>query len=152
MCVLVDSHVQLSETPRTTACQAPLSKWFPRKEYWNGLPFPSPGDLPNTGVTHTHLPVMAGGSLPLCHLGEYENGWNFKRSSFNRAQGSWPLKTEHIVKKPVSAPLGTWGGRCQGWGAAFSGLEKRTDVPVITVAILICFSAKPGDAKAHQSF
>jgi len=34
-------------TPWTVACQAPLSVEFSRQEYWNGQPFPSPGDLPN---------------------------------------------------------------------------------------------------------
>ena len=34
-------------TPWTIACQAPLSMGFSREEYWNGLSFPSPGDLPN---------------------------------------------------------------------------------------------------------
>ena len=34
-------------TPWTVAHQAPLSMQFPRQEYWSGLPFPSPGDLPN---------------------------------------------------------------------------------------------------------
>ena len=37
-------------TPRTVACQALLSKEFSRQEYWSGLPFPSPGDLPNPGI------------------------------------------------------------------------------------------------------
>ena len=32
------------------ARQAPLSMGFPRHEYWGGLPFPSPGDLPNPGI------------------------------------------------------------------------------------------------------
>ena len=32
------------------ACQAPLSMGFPKQEYWSGLPFPSPGDLPNPGI------------------------------------------------------------------------------------------------------
>ena len=36
--------------PWTIAHQAPLSMEFSRKEYWNGLPFPSPGDLPNPGI------------------------------------------------------------------------------------------------------
>ena len=34
-------------TPWIVAHQAPLSVGFPRQEYWSGLPFPSPGDLPN---------------------------------------------------------------------------------------------------------
>ena len=36
--------------PWTVVCQDPLSMEFSRQEYWNGLPFPSPGDLPNPGI------------------------------------------------------------------------------------------------------
>ena len=36
--------------PWTVAHQAPLSMGFSRQEYWNGLPFPSPGDLPDPGI------------------------------------------------------------------------------------------------------
>ena len=36
--------------PWTVAHQAPLSMGFPRQEYWSGLPFPSPGDLPDLGM------------------------------------------------------------------------------------------------------
>ena len=44
------SGVQLFVTPWTVACQAPLSMGFSRQEYWNGLPCPPPGDLPNPGI------------------------------------------------------------------------------------------------------
>ena len=44
------SCVQLFVTPWTVAHQAPLSMGFSRQEYWNGLPFPLPGDLPNPGI------------------------------------------------------------------------------------------------------
>ena len=37
-------------TPRTVSHQAPLSMGFSRQEYWSGLPFPSPGDLPYPGI------------------------------------------------------------------------------------------------------
>jgi len=37
-------------TPWTIACQAPLSTGCSRQEYWSGLPFPSPGDLPDPGI------------------------------------------------------------------------------------------------------
>ena len=46
------SHVRLFATPWTVACQAPLSMGFSRQEYWSGLPFPSPGDLPNPGIEY----------------------------------------------------------------------------------------------------
>ena len=44
------SHVQLFVTPWTVTYQVPLSIGFSRQEYWSGLPFPPPGDLPNPGV------------------------------------------------------------------------------------------------------
>ena len=46
MCAQWLSHVYLFATPQTVVCQAPLSMRFPRQEYWNRLPFPTPGDLP----------------------------------------------------------------------------------------------------------
>ena len=49
---LLFSHYSVSNsfvTPWTVACQTPLSIGFPRQEYWSGLPFPSPGELPDTG-------------------------------------------------------------------------------------------------------
>ena len=44
------SRVRLFATPWTAARQAPLSMGFPRQEYWSGLPFPSPEDLPDPGI------------------------------------------------------------------------------------------------------
>ena len=46
----VASVVSSSATPWTVAHQAPLSMGFSRQEYWSGLPYPSPGDLPNPGI------------------------------------------------------------------------------------------------------
>ena len=44
------SHVRLFATSWTVAHQAPPSMGFSRQEYWSGLPFPSPGDLPDPGI------------------------------------------------------------------------------------------------------
>ena len=44
------SPARLYVTPWMVACQAPSSMEFSRQEYWSGLPFPSPGDLPNPGI------------------------------------------------------------------------------------------------------
>ena len=44
------SRIRLFATPWTVAHQAPLSMGFSRQEYWGGLPFPSPGDLPDPGI------------------------------------------------------------------------------------------------------
>ena len=55
-CVQLLRRVRLFVTPGTVAHQAPLSMEFSRLEYWSGLPFPSPGDLPNPG-TEPESPV-----------------------------------------------------------------------------------------------
>ena len=58
--VLLLSCVQLFCDLWTVACQASLSIGFPRQEYWSGLPFLSPGDLPNPGMEPLS-PALAGG-------------------------------------------------------------------------------------------
>ena len=49
--------------PWTVARQAPPSMGFSRQDYWNGLPFPSPGDLPDPG-TEPRSPALQADSLP----------------------------------------------------------------------------------------
>ena len=53
------NHVELFVTPWTVVHQAPWSMGFPRQEYWSGLPFPSPGDLPDPGI-EPMSPALAG--------------------------------------------------------------------------------------------
>ena len=48
--VLVAKLCPTLVTPWTLACQFPLSMGFSTQVYWSGLPFPSPGDLPNPGI------------------------------------------------------------------------------------------------------
>ena len=65
------SHVLLFAIPWTVVHQAPLSMGFPRQEYWSGLPFPSPGDLPNPGI-EPGSPELQADSL----LSESPEGWS----------------------------------------------------------------------------
>ena len=60
---LVTKSCPILVTPWTVACQAPLSMGFSRQEYWNGLPFPSPEDLPDWGI-EPRSPVLQADSLP----------------------------------------------------------------------------------------
>ena len=54
----------------TVTCQTPLSMRFFRQEYWNGLPFPPPGDLPDLGIEPTSPASPASQILyPLSHWG-----------------------------------------------------------------------------------
>ena len=64
ICMLsVFSGVWFFLTPQIVALQPPLSLGFPRQEYWSGLPFPPPGDLPDPGIKLTSLAstALAGG-------------------------------------------------------------------------------------------
>ena len=53
------SCVRLFATPWTVAYQASPSMGFSRQEYWSGLPFPSPGDLPDPGIKPGSLTLEA---------------------------------------------------------------------------------------------
>ena len=57
------SHVQLFVTPWTVARQAPLSMGISKQEYWSGLPFSSPGDLPDPGI-EPRFPALQVDSFP----------------------------------------------------------------------------------------
>ena len=61
-CCLVTQWCPILFQVLTVACQAPLSMGFPRQEYWNGLQFSSPGDLPDPGIEFMS-PASAGGFL-----------------------------------------------------------------------------------------
>ena len=63
------SHVRLFAAPWTVAYQASRSMGFSRQEYWSGLPFPSPGDLPNPGI-EPRSPALHTDALPSEALGK----------------------------------------------------------------------------------
>ena len=98
-------HAQL--TPWTLAHQAPLSMEFSRQEYWSGLPFPSPEDLPDPGIK-PWSPALQADSLPLTHLGKPQSGkiaqgqnsqWVRVHSPFTApATPSCPPYMQHIIK------------------------------------------------------
>ena len=70
-CMRVCSVVSDSLRPHgLIAYRAPLSREFSRQKYWSGLPFPSPGDLPNSGVKPMSLPshALAGRLFTTTHL------------------------------------------------------------------------------------
>ena len=63
---LVTASCPTLAMPWTIACQASLSMGFPRREYWSGLSFSSPRDLPNPGIEPVS-PAPQVDSLPLSH-------------------------------------------------------------------------------------
>ena len=70
------SCVQLFASPWTVAHQAPPSMGCFRQEYWSGLPFPSPGDLPNPGIEPRSSALQAD-SLPSESPGKLESDLSY---------------------------------------------------------------------------
>ena len=67
------SQIQFFVTLWTVVLQIPLSMGFSRQEYWSGLPFPPPGDLPDPGFKHVSpgAPILQAVSLLLSHIFEF---------------------------------------------------------------------------------
>ena len=77
------SVISDSETPWILVCQAVLSMGFRRQEYWSGLPFPPPEDLPNPGIKpmSSAAPAFQADSLPLSHWG---SPWLYQNEQLNK--------------------------------------------------------------------
>ena len=75
------SRVRLFATPWTVAHQAPPSMGFSRQEYWSGLPFPSPGDLPDPGI-EPRSPALQADALT-SELPAYVSSFNSQTHSTN---------------------------------------------------------------------
>ena len=67
----------------TVACQASLSMGFSRLEYWSGLPYPSPGDLPNPGIKPASLisPALAGKFFTTLPPGKFSAVWHYSKKT-----------------------------------------------------------------------
>ena len=98
------SCVQLFATPWTVAHQVPLSMEFSRQEYWNGLPIPSLGDLPNTEIEPASLasPVLAGRVFTTGTTWEVSIGTANRQTSLQRAS----LLTQMLKNLPAGQK--TW--------------------------------------------
>ena len=72
VCVYVCPVMSDSATPWTAACQAPMSMGFSRQDFWSGLLFPLPGDLPNpeTELESLVSPAVTGRFLTTVSLGK----------------------------------------------------------------------------------
>ena len=80
--VKLPNHVQLFETPWTIASQAPPSMEFSRQAYWSGLPFPSPGDLPDPGFKPRSPALQADALLSELPGNPWSRGSQFRGFKF----------------------------------------------------------------------
>ena len=117
-CVLSHySHVWLFATLWIVAHQAPLSVRFSRQEYWSGLPFPAPGDLPHPGIEPASLtsPALAGKFLTtsatweplpnMCQLeiGDKETSW--EQGKQGASHGEWMARRRLGCPPPMEFML-----------------------------------------------
>ena len=89
------SHVQFFATPWTAAYQAPLCMGFSRQEYWSGLPFPSPGDLPDPRIK-PGSPALQTGALPSEPSGTKLRRAETKRKKEFNLEG-WEKETSNSI-------------------------------------------------------
>ena len=85
-------------TPWSVAHQVPLSMGFPRQEYWSGLPFPFPGDLPDPGTEPASLALRVD-LLLLSHQGSPFSAIQLRKSRLREGQ---PFNQGYIVSKDQS--------------------------------------------------
>ena len=103
LCMCVLSRIQLFCDSWTVAHQASLSTGFSRQEYWMGLPFPPPGDLPDSATEPTSLvsPVLAGRFFTTAPRGKPTHLENHKCTKSNCS--AWPSPTSLYSAYHVAA-------------------------------------------------
>ena len=100
-CVL--SRIWLFATPQSVAHHAPLSMGFSRQEYWSGLPFPSPGDLPDSGMEHVSLHCRQKRMCVSCIAGSGKHWTSGKPSG---VPNHYPESSNLDLNGPVELILG----------------------------------------------
>ena len=99
------SCVWLFVTTWTAACQAPLSMEISRQEYWSGLSFPPPGDLPDPGI-ESRSSALQVGALLLSHEGSPHKCWlpcnSYYSESFSSDPGISSLLTRFMKLQQVN--------------------------------------------------
>ena len=104
-CCSVASGVSDSlRPPWTGAHQAPLSVGFPRQEYWSGLPFPSPGGLPDPGIEPTS-PALQAGSLPHLNVNPRQRQSLKKMQEANLASCLYPTSCLPLFSYTFLSPF-----------------------------------------------
>ena len=89
VCVKSLSRVRLFVTPWTVAYQVPPSMGFSRQECWSGLPFPSPGDLPDPGI-EPGSPTLQADALPSEPPGKpFGNSFNLSGKPIFWIKNNW---------------------------------------------------------------
>ena len=123
--VMSDSSV----TTGTAVHQALLSKGFPRQEYWSGLPFPSPGDLPNLGIKVAY-PALKVNSLPLSHQGSpIQNLKNFIKDMYLSLSASELILVFELTSVQFSSVTQSCLNLCNPMNCSTPGFPGHHQLP-----------------------
>ena len=134
------SSVWLFAASWTVAHQAPLSMGFSRQEYWSGLPYPSPGDLPNPGI-EPGSPALQADSLPSEPKDLVKGCWSFAMLALGSS--TWNGQSGNSTLFPDGGSFWYWCLRCRKAPSSLAGpfaghpLPLSTPVPVSPVAPVI---------------
>ena len=90
--------------PWATACQAPLSLVFPRQQYYSGLPFPSPGDIPDPGIKPVS-PALTGKFFTTEPLGKPIDVLSYRLNIYVHIWHSWAKYPNKIVYRSLLITL-----------------------------------------------
>ena len=128
------SHVQLFATPWTITHQAPLSMEFSWQEYWSGLPFPTPGDLPNPGIKCVS-PALTGfftTASPGKPKVEYYS--TIKKNVFNSVLKRWNLEpiTQNEVGQKFRSVARSGLTLCDPMDCSTPGFPVHHQLPELT--------------------
>ena len=138
--VVSDSFVTLWMVAR----QAPLSMVFPRQEHWSGLPFPSPGFLPDPGIKPTS-PELQADSLPLNHQGSPTKDQMCPDST-------WYQEAECLEMSKWSSPRTPLAGGTQLW----LNIRKRGGMQLTTSCLTLwwfrCSRSEAGQKGEPSAF
>ena len=107
VCTHTLGHVRLFATPSTVAPQASLSMGVPRQEYWSGLPFPSPGDLPGPRIEPVYpaSPALAGRFFTTAPLVKPFYTMPFRKIYYSPTYMSFFIAVPTIPTPPVAFTL-----------------------------------------------
>ena len=146
-CMKVKSESEVAQSCLTLCdpmdCSPPGSSvlGFSRQEYWSGLPFPSPGHLPNLGI-EPESPALQADSLPLSHQGRAPGALAAAAKSLQ----SCPILCDPIDGSPAGSPVpGTLQARTLEWVAiAFSWCSYTPAKPSSRLTLSPATRTPPG--------
>ena len=139
------SHVWLCPSPWSVAHQAPLSQGFSSQEYWSGLPFPPPGDLPDPGIEPASVSCVGRRALhhqhhlgsPLSYRrGDWTTNMRMQNHAWQRAGAQQSFRRKH-------QPAKCRAERCrERWPPALlPSCVLWAPCPALSVAFLVWFSS-----------